>query len=48
MTGAWVIGQYDVLRGEWNIRRPFRLWVDEARLPRPSLKQARPWEPLEE
>jgi len=35
MLGGRQIGQCDSLRRRWRIRRPFRLWVDEAALPCP-------------
>jgi len=32
MFGGRVIGRYDARRGQWDIQRPFRLFVDEAEL----------------
>lgn len=32
MLGAHVIGRYDTQRGVWQIRRPFRLFVDQVEL----------------
>ena len=36
MRGGRAIGHYDPAAGRWRIKRPFRLIVDEASLPRPS------------
>lgn len=33
LMGGRVIGQYDTRQDQWRIRRPFRLFVDEAALP---------------
>jgi hypothetical protein len=34
LVGHQVVGQYDPRRQQWQIRRPYRLLVDEATLPR--------------
>ena len=34
LLGKWIIGRYDEQRQQWQIRRPFRLFVDERALPR--------------
>jgi signal peptidase I len=36
LMGRRTVGQYDDRRGEWRIRRPFRLFVDEKTLPSPE------------
>jgi hypothetical protein len=38
MLGRRIIGRYDNHRQQWQIRRPFRLMVDEHRLPTPPFK----------
>lgn len=42
MWGQHLIGRYDSIRGRWHIRRPFRLWVDEADLPHPLTRHRQP------
>ena len=37
LMGRGVIGQYDTREEHWRIRRPFRLFVDAAALPCPSV-----------
>ena len=39
MMGGRVVGQYDGKLRQWRIRRPFRLFVDEAALPAPGATQ---------
>ena len=36
MMGSRAVAHYDPRRGVWQVRRPFRLFVDEAVLPRPE------------
>jgi hypothetical protein len=36
LLGQRIIGQYDDVRQRWQIRRPFRLLVNERTLPRPQ------------
>ena len=36
LMGRRVVGQYDTRQEQWHIRRPFRLFVDEAALPCPG------------
>jgi hypothetical protein len=36
LMGQWVIGRCPPGKEQWHIRRPFRLFVDEASLPRVS------------
>jgi SynChlorMet cassette protein ScmC len=38
MSGRQTVGQCDARRGEWRIRRPFHLFLDEQSLPRPKPK----------
>lgn len=37
MMGQHAVAHYDVRDKKWRIRRPFRLFVDEASLPRPDV-----------
>ena len=36
LSGRQTVGQYDDRREEWRIQRPFRLFVDEQKLPSPK------------
>lgn len=38
IMGRWVVGRWLPGRARWHIRRPFRLFVDEASLPENSAK----------
>ena len=42
LIGRHAVGQYDEGCGEWHIRRPFRLFVDERALPDPRPQTANP------
>lgn len=34
LIGARVVGRYDAVQQRWHIDPPFRLWVDESKLPK--------------
>jgi len=41
MVGRREMGHYDAARGRWHIQRPFRLFVDQAKLPQPHMDSER-------